>query len=147
MVGFPEDEWTQLVAVHLVSKPLLTSDFQLCLTNQEMPCHRTVQLDLLIMLKDRPSDPNVWCFQCVWQVVELISSAIGDVVQGIYSENNSTTEVHHCDPKNIRQALDLQVCRCSQSFCGLCCHFTELLAPSYCQFKFSFFFEKRLRIN
>jgi len=29
----------------------------------------------------------------VWQVVELISSAIGDVVQGIYSESYSNTEV------------------------------------------------------
>lgn len=29
------------------------------------------------------------------QVVELISSAIGDVVQGIYNENTSNTEVKH----------------------------------------------------
>ena len=31
----------------------------------------------------------------VGQVVELISSAIGDVVQGIYSENHNNIEVKH----------------------------------------------------
>lgn len=33
-------------------------------------------------------------FFCIWQVVELISSAIGDLVQGIYYENSSSPEVN-----------------------------------------------------
>lgn len=40
--------------------------------------------------------PNVSCFfVSVWQVVELISSAIGDVVQGLYYENHNNNEVKH----------------------------------------------------
>lgn len=34
------------------------------------------------------------CF-FLWQVVELISSAIGDLVQGIYYENSYNIEVKH----------------------------------------------------
>lgn len=39
--------------------------------------------------------PNVSCFFPPQQVVELISSAIGDVVQGLYYENCNNSEVKH----------------------------------------------------
>ena len=48
------------------------------------------------MPKKFDSNPNVSCFfVSVWQVVELISSAIGDVVQGLYYENHNNNEVKH----------------------------------------------------
>lgn len=55
-----------------------------------------VNLDFLIMPQKFYFNPNVSCFfVSVWQVVELISSAIGDVVQGLYYENHNNNEVKH----------------------------------------------------
>lgn len=50
--------------------------------------------DFLIMAEYWNFNPNVLVF-FPWQVVELISSAIGDVVQGLYYENCSNSEVKY----------------------------------------------------